>query len=70
MRFFSGWFGIVFFVIGLLSMIFHSELPEDSRLTTLSSFILVFSGVALMYFGREYLPAWLGYLFGGDDNTD
>ncbi|TVT45119.1 MAG: hypothetical protein FHP94_19345 [Denitromonas halophila] len=65
MRFFSGWFGIAFF-----AMIFHSELPEDSRLTTLSSLALVFSGVALMYFGREYLPAWLGHLLGGDDNAD
>lgn len=67
MKFFSGWIGISLFVIGLLSLVFQSDLPEASRIDPLLAITITFAGVLFMYSGRRYLPGWLGQLFTGSD---
>lgn len=71
MRLISGWLGICCVVIGVLSIVFQNRIPpEDNILNIPESVVLAAFGVLLMYIGREYLPAWFGFLFGDDGSSE
>lgn len=69
MRIFSGWLGICCTVVGSLSVVFYSEIPEESHLFDMPGYIILTAvGIVLMYIGRRYLLAWLGII--SSDSND
>lgn len=71
MKLILGWLGICFAVLGVLSIGLQDQIPpEDNLLDVPESILLTIVGVFFMYVGREYLPAGIGYLFGGDGGDD
>ncbi|MCL6416610.1 hypothetical protein MIB92_13200 [Aestuariirhabdus sp. Z084] len=72
MRFFSGWIGIACTVIGIICLVFYAELPKDNRISQSDAFLLIGVGVGFMYYGREFLPGWIGYFFtaNGDESDN
>gem|GEM_PF-1966010 len=58
------------FAIGLLSIIFYTELPLENKLDRITSIILILVGVILMIYGRKYLPGWFGTLFENSDEEN
>ncbi len=69
-KFYSGYIGICFFLIGVLTLFLYSEIPEELNWSIWYSIILTILGVALIYYGREQLPSSLGYFFSNDSNED
>ncbi|RCU50441.1 hypothetical protein DU002_08440 [Corallincola holothuriorum] len=60
------WVGICFSLIGLLNMIFYTHIEPLFGIPESIGVLVV--GLLFVYIGREYLPAWLCYLFSGDDS--
>ncbi len=68
MRMIAAWIGMCCFTIGGLSLIFGSDLPEETKLPFLASVVLLVVGLALMVYGKHYLGMWFGQLFSGNDD--
>ena len=63
MRVYSGWIGMCCLAIGILSI-----LPIENKLDRITSITLIIVGVILMFYGRKYLPGWIGNLFQSNDD--
>lgn len=69
MRIISGWLGICCTVLGILSIIFYSDIPNEVHILEIRGYILLtVIGIILMYIGRKYLLAWFGVM--SSDNDD
>lgn len=68
MRLLSGWLGICFTVTGILSVIFYSDISPEAHILSIPGYVaLVIVGIILMYIGRGYLLAWLGFISSGNN---
>lgn len=65
MRIFSGLIGLICLFIGVLALVFNTDLPESVRPSVETSFAVLVVGGVLAYLGREYLGMWLAYLLSG-----
>jgi len=71
MRLFIGHIGIMCTVVGGLSIYTQDKMPrEDQLFEQGGSIILTLIGVGLMFIGRKYLLALIGYSFSDDDSDD
>lgn len=71
LKLYSAYSGIFCTTIGILSVVFHDEIPAEKYILSVpGSYALAVFGILLIFIGREYLPVWLTYLFRSDDGSE
>ena len=66
-KIYSALFGLSGFGIGLVQILYRSELPNELQLSFGQTVAMLLVSVALMYYGRRYLLMWIGYSASEDD---
>ncbi len=71
MRVLAAYVGICCALLGILMAALQEALSAQQEILNVpESIALAVLGVFLMHWGREYLPAWLGFIVVSDDSSD